>query len=184
MFVLGLSKTAATGVKEEHRDLWEESKDLTDKLRTVQARELQKLRSLGIKNLIGTGSANSGLAVPGGVSDIDFNFPSQNPDQDSRRLTELGIPLHKHRGQSRTHRYYTSEGVKVDLNIRHPDEFAFLKKTKNVLRDLPEHVKAEHVFEKKRLSDSGDKKAYKRFKYNFYIKHGVIPKDWKSVRKA
>jgi hypothetical protein len=183
-----LEKISASGTASEEVDrLYARSRETRKKAMPVLLREQKRLRALGLKNILPVSSTFSGLNLPDeGASDIDFNVGVRDVEKASKELAEKGIPFAETFQNQRIHQYRTPEGFDVEVKLRPAHEIAYQRAGWKRMVRMSVADKKAIVAEKHRLKESGDKDAYKAYKYSIYEKYGVIPPggDWSKVKKA
>jgi len=172
-YCLGLTKSAS---------LLRDSKTERRRLQPLISTETNRLTSLGLDPLL-SGSIARRINLPG-ESDIDFAVGTGNIQRTSRMLERNGIPFAKMKGNNRLHKYTTRDGVPIDVQVRPSKEVDFLRSGTAIMASLPSSEISKILKEKDRLKRSGNKAAYKKYKYGVYERHGVFPKDgdWSNLK--
>ena len=186
-FLDELTKIAASRKKsgESERDLYRRAQAIRRKAIPVIRREEKRLKALGFKNTEHLGSMSFGVNLPDeGTSDIDINVGVADPRKASAELAAKGIPFTEIKQNSWIHRYVSPEGFEVEAKLRPAHEVDYMRRGAKSLQALSAKEKAKIVAEKHRLKKSGDKEAYKAYKWGIYEQHGIIPPGgaWSQIQ--
>ena len=185
---LGKAFIEKKAAAESAEALYARSKETRAKALPVMRREQKRLRGLGFKNILPLGSISSGTNLPDeGVSDLDINVGVKDVAKASALYEEkTGVPFTEIKQNSWIHRHRSSEGFEVEVKFRPVHEIDYQRAGSKRMSAMSQEDKKAIVAEKYRLKNSGDRDAYRAYKWGVYEKYGVLPPggDWSLVKKA